>query len=254
MVMALFISSTHYLWAGQLKIAVASNFLIPAQKIQNEFEIQYNKKIVLLAASSGKHYAQIANGAPIDILLAADTQYTEKLIQQGKALAETHITYAIGKIVLAFKKEFSRNIFKDYRQLCEKGEFFLPDNFAKLQYRFLAFAHPDLAPYGRAATEVMERLKIPLIGNPKLIKGENIMQTQQFLNSGNVDLAFLALSQVVGGDGMFLSVPTKLYAPIRQNLVVIKDSPETKTALQFFDFIKTEKIKKIIQQYGYETP
>lgn len=238
--------------ATELNIAVASNFQVPAEKIQKLFEEQYQVKIQLLTASSGKHFAQIINGAPVDVFMAADVSYIEKLIEQGKAVAETNNTYAVGKLAMVFRKDFPIKTFREYQKLSEAGIFFTPEVFKKIQFRFLSMANPDLAPYGRAAQEVLGKMNFKASSVSRLVVGENINQAQQFLTSGNADLAMLALSQVINTDLNYLPVPTALYAPIRQNLVLIKSTRKKELALQFVQFLKTKKIRELIQKYGYD--
>lgn len=223
------------------QVAVAANFAAPAQKIAAEFEKQTGHKAIIATGSTGKFYAQIVNGAPFDILLSADDETPAKLEREGHAVAGSRYTYAIGKLVLWSAKPA---IIDDKAEVLKRGSF-----------NHLAIANPKVAPYGAAAVETMKALGVYDALQSKLVMGENIAQTHQFVATGNALLGFVALSQVLKDgkiEGSYWSVPEKLYTPIRQDAALLDKGKDNKAARAFLDFLKTNKAAKdIILSYGY---
>lgn len=233
--------------AAETQIAVAANFAGPVQKIIVEFEKQTGHKASISIGSTGKFYAQIKNGAPFDILLAADDETPAKLENEKETVTTTRFTYAIGKLALwSAKSDF----------VDSKGDILKKGNFAHI-----AIANPKLAPYGVAAMETLKALGLDASLQSKLIVGENIAQTQQFVASGNAELGFVALSQVITysqllKDGRVVSgsywlVPEKLYAPIRQDAVLLNKGKDNAAATAFLEFLKSPWAKDLIRGYGY---
>lgn len=228
--------------AEEVHVAVAANFTAPMQKIAAEFENDTGHKAVLAFGATGKFYAQISNGAPFDVLLAADDETPVRLEKEFLAAPGTRFTYAIGKLVLWSAK----NSYVD-----GKGEVLKAGDF-----KHLAIANPKTAPYGAAAVEVLKKLNLFEALQPKFVQGENISQTYQFVNSGNAQLGFVALSQVYK-DGKVASgsgwiVPANLYAPIRQDAVVLAKGRANPAAKALAKYLKSAKAKGIIQSFGYE--
>lgn len=223
------------------QVAVAANFAGPAQKIAAEFEKQTGHKAIIATGSTGKFYAQIVNGAPFDILLAADDETPAKLEKEGHAVAGKRFTYATGKLVLWSAMPA---IIDDKAEVLKRGGF-----------NHLAIANPKVAPYGAAAMETMKALGVYDALQSKLVMGENIAQTHQFVATGNALLGFVALSQVLKDgkiEGSYWSVPEKLYTPIRQDAALLGKGKDNKAATAFLDFLKTNKAAKdIILSYGY---
>lgn len=226
--------------ADEAQIAVAANFAGPAQKIAAEFEKATGHKAVLITGSTGKFYAQIVNGAPFDALLAADDETPAKLEKEGHAVVGRRSTYAIGKLVLwsAMPAIVDAN-----GEVLRRGGF-----------DHLAIANPRVAPYGAAAVEVMKAMDVHAALQARLVTGENIAQTHQFVASGNALLGFVALSQVLK-DGRIAGsswiVPEKMYTPIRQDAVLLGKGKDNKAATAFLDFLKTNVARDIILSYGY---
>jgi molybdate transport system substrate-binding protein len=217
----IFILSGCWVHAVELKVAVASNFQIPAEQIRKLFELETQHKIILIFGSSGKHFAQIANGAPFDIFLAADSSYIDML--EELKLTENGIrkVYAKGKLVLLFSNSKNPNI-EAIKKLSKENKLFTLIEFKKLQFSHLAMANPDVAPYGRAAQEVLKKLGVDTIFKNKLVIGENVQQAHQFIATGNAELGFLSMAQVVEGGDSYFVVPENLYSPIVQEAVVLK--------------------------------
>lgn len=242
--------------ATELNIAVASNFQLPAEQIKKLFEANSKDKLNIISGSSGKHYAQIINGAPFDIFMAADSSYIKKLEEQNLNVPGTKWQYARGKLALVVKpkKDLDK---ENLKKLFAENKLFTSVGFKGLQFTHLAIANPDLAPYGRAAREVLEAIGIYQDLKSKIVVGENIQQAHQFVASGNAEIGFLSLAQVINTDELYFSVPEKLYAPILQEVVVLKSKNgsdvKSEAAKAFIEFLKTERVKKLIQSFGYET-
>jgi molybdate transport system substrate-binding protein len=228
--------------ADEVQVAVAANFTAPMQAIAAAFEKDTGHKAQLAFGSSGKFYAQIKNGAPFQVFLSADDEKPAKLEEEGMAVPRTHFTYAIGKLVLWSAKA---------RVVDSKGEVLEKDGYAHL-----AVANPKLAPYGAAAIEVLKNLGLLEAVQPKLVQGENIAQTYQFVASGNAELGFVALSQVMkggkltGGSGWV--VPANLHSSIRQDAVMLTNGKGNAAANALLAYLKSEKAKTIIRSFGYD--
>jgi len=229
-------------WADELRVAVASNFLLPIKELSREFEKNTENKIVVISASTGKLYAQIKQGAPFDILLAADSLRPELLEKEGIGISGSRFTYALGGLVLwsSDTKLFLRN---DLKVLNQK------------KIRYLAIANPKTAPYGKAAEQVLRKKGFWDQLQAKLVRGENISQTFQFLVTGNADIGFIALSQLRKNQkelkGYSWTIPSEWHDPIRQQAILLKRAKRNKTALEFLNFIKSNRVQKIIESYGY---
>ncbi len=233
--------------ADELRVAVASNFYSTIKVIAEHFELKtvsssgQQHKVILIPGSSGKHYAQIINGAPFDIFFSADTERARLLEQEGKVDSGTRFTYALGKLVLWSPID-------NYVDLQGKV-------LSKKDFRYLAIANPKLAPYGKSAEEVLKSLKIWASLKGRLVRGENIAQTFQFVSSGNAKLGFVAYSQIRTPDhttgGSFWEVPQSIYRPIEQQAVLLKDSA---LAREFLSFVKSDESLSIIYESGYGLP
>lgn len=228
--------------AGEVQVAVAANFTAPMQKIAAQFEQDTGNKAVLSFGATGKFYAQINNGAPFEVFLAADDETPMKLEQEGQAVRGTRFTYAIGKLVLWSAKD---------GYVDARGDVLRSGDFAHL-----SIGNPKTAPYGAAAVETLTKLGLYERLQPKLVQGENISQAQQFVSTGNAELGFVALSQV-WKDGKLSSgsawiVPSNLYSPIRQDAVILKKGEANPAARALETYLKSDKAKAIIRAYGYE--
>lgn len=227
--------------ADTVSVAVASNFTAPMQKIAAQFEKDTGHKAELSFGATGKFYAQISNGAPFGVLLAADSTTPEKIAKEGKGDAASRFTYAIGKLVLWSK---------DAGYVDDKGEVLQKNDF-----RHIAIANPKVAPYGLAAEQTLNKLGLLDAIKPKFVQGENIGQTYQFAATGNAQLGFVALSQVME-DGNIKSgsawiVPADMHEPIRQDAIVLNNAKDNEAAKALMTYLKGDKARAIINSYGY---
>src|SRR5690606_21310070 len=226
--------------AEEILVAVASNFTAAMNALVAEFEQSNDHKVKVAFGSAGRFYAQIKNGAPFQLFLSADQATAAALEQEGLAVPGSRFTYALGALVL-----WSHAATVDETRL------------TKGNYRKLALANPKLAPYGVAAMEVLEGLNLTAATQARWVMGENIAQTYQFVSSGNADLGFVALAQIVDKkhkqQGAIWIVPPHLYRPIRQDAVLLQRGQSSVVARQFLEFMQTDSAKKIINSYGYTT-
>jgi molybdate transport system substrate-binding protein len=225
--------------ATEIRVAAASNFKDALQAISTGFEEVTGHRVTMIPGSSGKHFAQILNGAPYDVFFSADIERPRRLEEEGKALNGSRFTYAVGQLVLWSP---TPGLVDNRGQILHEGSF-----------RHLAMANPDLAPYGRAARDVLEKLEAWQRLRGKTVRGENVSQAFQFVHSGNAELGFVARSQLVSArpGGSYWMVPGELYEPIRQQAVIIRDSV---TARQFMDYVRGAEAGKIIRSFGYSLP
>lgn len=227
--------------ADEVQVAVAANFAAPMKDIAAKFEQDSGHKVLLTVGSTGKFYAQIKHGAPFDILLAADDDTPARLEKEGVAVAHTRFTYAIGKLVLWSAQP---GVVNDKADVLRQAAF-----------AHLSIANPKLAPYGAAAVETLQKLKLYGALEAKLVVGESIAQAQQFVASGAAQLGFVAMSQVYEGgklkSGSAWIVPDSLYAPIRQDAVAL-DKGRGKPAVDaLLKYLQSDKARAVIRSYGY---
>lgn len=227
--------------AAEVRVAVAANFTAPMQVITEAFAKSTSHKAKLSFGSTGKFYAQIKNGAPFDVLLSADDETPARLVQEGAAESGSRFTYAVGSLVLWSAKPGYVDAAGD---VLRQG-----------RYNKLALANPKTAPYGRAAIETLTRLELMASAQPKLVQGENIAQAFQFVSSGNADLGFVALSQVMKDgkvqQGSAWIVPADLHEPIRQDAVLLTLGRNNPAARALLDHLKSDEAKKVIRAFGY---
>lgn len=227
--------------ADEVQVAVAANFNAPMKAIAADFEKDTGHKARLAFGSTGKFYAQIKNGAPFQVFLAADDTTPARLEKEGMTVPGSRFTYAVGTLVLWSAKPG----FVDARgEVLKKGDF-----------AHLALANPKVAPYGAAAVEVMEKLGVLESLKPRFVLGENIAQTQQFVTTGNAELGFVALSQVMKngkvGEGSAWVVPARLHTPIRQDAVILASGRGNAAAEALMEYLKSSRAAAIIKSYGY---
>ena len=232
----------HVARADEVQVAVATNFTAPAKIIAAGFEKDSRHKVALSFGATGKFYAQIKNGAPFEVLLAADDETPARLEREGVAVAGSRFTYAIGRLVLWSARP---GYIGDKAEVLRKGDF-----------RHLAVANPKLAPYGAAAVETLTALKLLDAMQPKFVQGENIAQTHQFVASGNAELGFIAMSQVFKdgkvAEGSAWVVPANLHQPIGQDAIILHMGRGKPAAEAWLTYLKGDKAKAVIKSFGYE--
>ena len=231
--------------AEPLTVAVAANVKYTFDDLAVEFKKETGIEVQGVFGSSGKIAAQVRSGAPFDVFLSADTDTPDALYKEGWAVAKPKV-YAQGVLVLWTTKDMDLS----------RGLPLLVD--AKVQK--VAIANPKLAPYGKAAMQALESAHIKAVVEPKLVYGESIAQTTQFVDSGSADIGFIAKSIVLApemaGKGKWVEVPRDSYDPIAQAVVVLKHGAETQpeAARKFVDFLYTPKARAIFEKYGYRLP
>lgn len=234
----------HSVCAGEVNVAVAANFTAPVQQIAEMFKKETGHTAKLSFGSSGKFYAQIKEGAPFDVFLAADEKNPALLEKEGLAVDGTRFVYALGKLVLWSAKP---GFVDDKGIVLSYGS-----------YNKLAYADPKLAPYGLAAQETLKIMNLWDKVQVKLVTGESIAQAYQFAASGNAELAFIALSQITKDgkvtEGSWWVVPAKMYNPIRQSAVQLRAAKDPIAAKAFLAYLKSEKALAVIRSFGYDFP
>ena len=227
--------------AEEVNVAVAANFTAPMNIIATDFERDTGHKAKLAFGSTGRFYAQIKNGAPFQVLFSADDETPAKLAQEGLAEPASRFTYAIGSLVLWSAKP---GLVDANGAVLKSGKF-----------NKLAIANPKTAPYGRAAIETLTKLGLLSIVEPKFVQGENIAQTFQFAQTGNADLAFVALSQVMKDgkvtEGSAWQIPADMHEPIRQDAILLNSGRGNPAAEALLKYLKTDKVKTVIRSFGY---
>ena len=227
--------------AAEVRVAVAANFSAPIKSLTADFERATGHKLVPSFGSTGKFYAQIKNGAPFDVFLAADNATPIRLEKENGIVPGSRFTYAVGRLALWS----ARAGYVDGNG----------DVLKKNGFRHLAIAAPKLAPYGKAAVETITQLGLLSALQPKFVQGENIGQTHQFIASGNAELGFVALSQVYRdgkvSQGSAWIVPVRLYNPIRQDAVILNHGKDNPAAIALMQFLQSAPARKVIQSYGY---
>lgn len=242
------IAITFFFFIIIVKVASASEVLVSAasdltgafKEIGKMYEKESGNRVVFNFGSTGMLAQQIEGGAPIDLFAAANKRYVDELEKKGLIIPETKRVYAIGRIVLATSKGGVK--------LNSVEELTRPD------VKRIAIANPSHAPYGMAAKEAMEKNGIWNGIKEKVVYAENIRQAMQYLETGNVDAAILALSITIGSDVNYTPIPQELYSPIEQTLAVIKGSKNEKKAREFADFITSQKGRIIMERYGFGLP
>lgn len=228
--------------AAQVSVAVASNFSAPMQKIAQAFEQETGHKAMVSFGATGHFYAQIKNGAPFEVLLAADEATPRQLGKEGLGLAASRFTYAVGTLVLWSKQA---GLVDDKASILQSGRF-----------ERIAMANPKLAPYGAAAIQTLNRMGILRNVQPKVVQGDNMSQAYQFVATGNAQLGFVALSQVMTDgkitQGSAWLVPDSLHTPIQQDAILLAKGAANPAATALLNFLRTERAKAVMRAFGYK--
>lgn len=225
--------------AGELRVAVAANFMAPMHKLVAAFERESGHKVLLSFGSTGRLYAQIRNGAPFEVFLAADEETPARLEKEGLAVAGSRTHYATGRLVL-WSREPGR--------VDDRGEVLRRGGSGPL-----AIADAKLSPYGRASQQALERMGVWDAWRARLVQGESIAQAHQYVASGNAPLGLVALAQAMEGgrlvQGSAWVVPAQLHAPIRQDAVMLRRGPAAEAWMRF---LKSDMAREIVRGHGYE--
>lgn len=226
--------------AETLNVAVASNFVYTLRLLAEDFESRTGHKLRISSASTGKIYSQLLHGAPFDVFLAADENRPDRLIAEGKAKPGHAHTYALGKLVLLSNIKQKNN--------CR-------DILKTTALKHLAIANPKTAPYGSAAKQVLEKIGLWQSLQAKLVMGENIAQTLQFVSTTNAEAGFVAKSMLLQNGNVKSSctwdVPADFHTPIKQKMIVLSKSSKQKTSMAFLNYMQSSDAAKIIKQSGY---
>ena len=227
--------------ADVVQVAVAANFTAPARALAEVFARTTGHEAKLSFGATGAFYTQIKNGAPFDVLLAADNERPARLEKEGDTVPGSRFTYATGQLVLWSAKP---GLVDDEGAVLKHG-----------QFGKIAIANPKNAPYGAAAVEAMNKLGLAAALQPKLVTGESIGQTYNFIATGNAELGFVALGQVLDGgklkSGSMWVVPAQYHAPIIQDAVILNRAASNPAAKAWMELLKTPQSKELIRSYGY---
>lgn len=228
--------------AAEVQVAVAANFTAPMKAIAAVFEKTTGHQALLTFGATGKFHAQILNGAPFEVFLAANTESPAALEAAGQAVPGSRFTYAMGKLALWSA---------DPARVDAQGQVL-----KRTDWRKLAIASPRTAPYGAAAVEALTALGLWSAVAPRLVQGESVGQTYAFIATGNADLGFVALSQVLEGgrlqSGSMWPVPPTLYRPIRQDAVLLRKGADNPAARELLALLKSPRMRDLVRSYGYE--
>jgi molybdate transport system substrate-binding protein len=232
--------------AEELTIAAAADLTFAFKDVAAKFQEQTHDTAKMSYGSSGNFFAQIQNGAPFDMFFSADIGYAKKLEDAGLAEPGSLYEYAVGKIVLWAPNNSQLDV--------SKGLAVLQDPSIKK----IAVANPEHAPYGRAAVAAMRHDNLYDQIKSKIVLGENISQTAQFVQSGNADIGIIALSLALAPSmkdkGKYFEIPAADYPPIEQAVVIVKSSKKKETAQKFLAFMKTPATVSLMQSYGFAVP
>jgi molybdate transport system substrate-binding protein len=238
----------------EIRVAAASDLSAAMQKLTPVFEKQTGIHVSVSLGSSGNFFAQISNGAPFDVFLSADKSYPEKLDKSGLAEPGTIALYARGKLAIWWPN----SVHPDLQSKNLQGGTGGLDSLKLPEIHRIAIANPEHAPYGRAAVAALQHYGIYEAVQPKLVLGENISQTAQFAQSGNADVAFIALALAVSDamkdKGQFLLLPESSYPPLDQAAVVVRSSPNKQQARRFVQFLTSSEGQKILSDFGFGAP
>jgi molybdate transport system substrate-binding protein len=223
-------------------VAVAANFLAPVERLATLFQQETGHELVVTSGSTGQLYAQIANGAPFDVFLSADSEHPTRLVAESLADGTTQFTYAVGKLALWTHA---------------------PDKFAPLglatlrrtDFRWLAIANPEVAPYGLAAEETLKYLGLWQSLQDKLVRGQSIAQTFAMAETDNAELGLVALSQALTYQGVaaYFEIPSELHSALRQDAVLLKRADNNPAARVFLEWLRGPRALEVIVDFGYDS-
>jgi len=233
---------TSHVSGSEIRVAVASNFLKPLKHIARIYEQETGERVFISSGSTGKLYAQIVNGAPYDVFLAANSREPQRLEKEGHASYGSRFTYARGRLVLWDPKGSYQ--YSTLEQVLKMAD-----------YKRLSLANPLTAPYGEAAFNVLKNIKMERIQQKKILRGENISQAFQYLASGAADIGFIALSQIRASGkklpGHYWEVNENLHQDILQQAVLLTNARQKTQGKKFLNYLKSSKGQEMIETFGY---
>lgn len=228
--------------AKEVRLAVASNFLTPVKALAKTFEQETGHRLIISSGSTGKLYAQIRNGAPYDLFLAANRREPERLEREAKIHPGSRFTYARGVLALWIPEISGTD--RDARA-----------SFAAVSDQRVAIANPRTAPYGAAAQVVLKAWSEASPAQGRLLRGENISQAYQFVATGNAAAGFVALSQMKDParppSGHYWAIDEHLHPPIDQQVVLLARAGDNPAAQAFWEYLKSPAVRERIQTFGY---
>lgn len=231
--------------AEEVRVAVAANFLSTLNEMITNFKADTGHTVVVSSGSTGKLYAQIQNGAPFEVFFSADVKHPQLLEEEGLAVKGSRFTYSVGRLTLWSPDPDM--VKEDGKTVLENGKF-----------KHLAIANPKTAPYGMAAEQTLKKLGLWESMKDRMVQGENIGQTFQFVHSKNAKLGFVSLSQVldpkIGGSGSRWDVPASFHDPLEQEVVLLTTGQNNSGAKAFLEYVKGDNSRAIIERFGYGLP
>jgi molybdate transport system substrate-binding protein len=232
--------------AQPLRVAAASDLQVALPDLAARFEKATGHQVAVSFGSSGNFFTQLQNGAPFDVFLSADIDYPRQLEREGQAEQGSLYAYATGRIVLWIRNGSTIDLKRGLAGLADAG------------VRTVAIANPDHAPYGRAAVAALHHAGVYGRVQAKLVRGENISQAAQFVQSGNADAGIVALSLALApalkASGRYVEIPETFYPPIEQGVVVVAASKQKAIARQFVEFLKQPESARTLQSFGFAVP
>jgi molybdate transport system substrate-binding protein len=250
LVTLLVLASAGHAFAGEVLVAAASDLSFPIKEIISQFEQQTGHRVKLMLGSSGNFQAQIANGAPFDVYLSADVDYIRQLDRAGLVEPDSLYIYAVGRLVIwvpnASPIDVQRLGIESLLQPAAKR---------------IAIANPDLAPYGRATVAAMRHYNVYDRVAPRLVLGENVAQTAQFVSSGAADIGIIAhstaLSDPMRAAGKYWEIPTDAHPRLDQGMAILKQARKSghlDAARAFHDWFRNDSSRAILKKYGFSLP
>jgi molybdate transport system substrate-binding protein len=226
---------------SEIVVAAASDLTPAFEELGEKFAQTTGTKVVFSFGSTGMLAKQIENGAPMDLFAAANISFIDALEKKGLTVPETKAVYARGRITIWTNSDSKLGIEK-------------LDDLARPEVKRIALANPDHAPYGLAAREALQSIGIWETVKPKCVFGENVRQTLQYAETGNVDVAIVALSLSMQSKGRWVLIAEELHKPLDQALTVIKGTKHESEARKFAGFINSEQGRPVMRKYGFILP
>jgi molybdate transport system substrate-binding protein len=225
----------------EINVAAAANLTDAFEELGKRFTTQTGIKVVYSFGSTADLTKQIENGAPFDVVAAADIEHVDELNRNGFVIPDTRVLYARGRLVIWIPQSTHATINRI-------------EDITAADVKTIAIAKPDLAPYGKASVDALRKLNIWSVLEPKVVYGSNVSQTKQYASTGNADVAFIPLSLVKSNEGRYIEVDENLHQPIDQALAIVRASNKQEPARRFTDYIMSADGQAVLKEYGYSKP